>query len=81
MSNSFKSFKVSFEKNFILVSLKPFIFKKFTPINDIFSKNLFVSVLSFYKQLECGAKNPSIQKIKEFKKCFPTANTDEIFLT
>lgn len=37
--------------------------------------------LSFYKQIECGAKNPSIQKIKEFKKCFPTANTDEIFLS
>lgn len=36
---------------------------------------------SFYKQIECGAKNPSIQKIKEFKKNFPTANTDEIFLT
>ena len=36
--------------------------------------------LSFYKQIECGAKNPSIQKIKDFKKCFPTANTDEIFL-
>ncbi len=36
---------------------------------------------SFYKQIECGAKNPSIQKIKEFKKRFPTANTDEIFLT
>lgn len=37
--------------------------------------------LSFYKQIECGAKNPSIQKIKDFKKCFPVANTDEIFLT
>lgn len=37
--------------------------------------------LSFYKQIECGVKNPSIQKIKEFKKAFPTANTDEIFLT
>ncbi len=37
--------------------------------------------ISFYKQIECGAKNPSIQKIKEFKKSFPTANTDEIFLT
>ena len=37
--------------------------------------------LSFYKQIECGAKNPSIKKIKDFKKCFPTANTDEIFLT
>ena len=36
---------------------------------------------SFYKQIECGAKNPSIQKIKEFKKSFPTANTAEIFLT
>ena len=37
--------------------------------------------LSFYKQIECGAKNPSIQKIKDFKKCFPVANTDEIFLS
>lgn len=37
--------------------------------------------LSFYKQIECGAKNPSIQKIKQFKQAFPTANTDEIFLT
>lgn len=37
--------------------------------------------LSFYKQIECGVKNPSIQRIKEFKKAFPTANTDEIFLT
>lgn len=37
--------------------------------------------LSFYKQIECGAKNPSIKKIKDFKKCFPTANTDKIFLT
>ena len=36
--------------------------------------------LSFYKQIECGAKNPSIQKMKEFKKSFPTANTDKIFL-
>ena len=37
--------------------------------------------LSFYKQIECGAKNPSIQKIKDFKKYFPMANTDEIFLS
>ena len=37
--------------------------------------------LSYYKQIECGAKNPSIQKIKDFKKCFPVANTDEIFLS
>lgn len=37
--------------------------------------------LSFYKQIECGAKNPSIQKIKEFKNKFPTADTDRIFLS
>lgn len=37
--------------------------------------------LSFYKQIECGAKNPSIQKIKEFKNSFPMADTDEIFLS
>ena len=37
--------------------------------------------VSFYKQIECGAKNPSIQKIKQFKQKFPTANTQEIFLT
>ena len=43
--------------------------------------NIWGITLSFYKQIECGAKNPSIKKIKEFKKSFPTANTDEIFLT
>lgn len=43
--------------------------------------NLWGITLSFYKQIECGAKNPSIDKIKNFKKTFPTANTDEIFLT
>lgn len=37
--------------------------------------------LSFYKQIECGAKNPSIQKIKDFKKTFTTADTDKIFLS
>lgn len=37
--------------------------------------------LSFYTKIECGDKNPSIQNLKEFKKIFPTANTDEIFLT
>lgn len=37
--------------------------------------------LSFYKQIECGAKNPSIKKVKDFKKTFPTANADKIFLT
>lgn len=43
--------------------------------------NIWGITLSFYKQIECGAKNPSIEKIKNFKKQFPTANTDEIFLT
>lgn len=37
--------------------------------------------LSFYSKIESGDKNPSIQKIREFKEKFPTANTDEIFLT
>ena len=37
--------------------------------------------LSFYKKIESGDKNPSIQTIKNFKKCFPKANTDKIFLT
>ena len=37
--------------------------------------------LSFYSKIESGDKNPSIQKMKEFKKCFPTADTDEIFLS
>lgn len=37
--------------------------------------------ISFYKQIECGAKNPSIKKIKEFKDKFPTADVNEIFLT
>lgn len=37
--------------------------------------------LSFYKQIECGAKNPSIEKMKDFKISFPTANTDKIFLS
>lgn len=37
--------------------------------------------LSFYSKIESGDKNPSIQKIKDFKEKFPTANTDEIFLT
>lgn len=37
--------------------------------------------LSFYKQIECGAKNPSVEKIKEFKKSFPLADADKIFLS
>jgi len=36
---------------------------------------------SFYKQIECGFKNPSIKKVKDFKNAFPTANADKIFLT
>lgn len=43
--------------------------------------NMWGITLSFYKQIECGAKNPSIQKVKDFKRAFPTANTDKIFLT
>lgn len=37
--------------------------------------------LSFYKQIECGAKNPSLKTIRLFKKNFPTASVDEIFLS
>ena len=37
--------------------------------------------LSFYKQIECGAKNPSVGKIKDFKKAFPLADADKIFLS
>lgn len=37
--------------------------------------------LSFYTKIEIGNKNPSIQNIREFKKAFPTANADEIFLS
>lgn len=36
--------------------------------------------LSHYKQIECGAKNPSLSKIKIFKLKFPDANVGEIFL-
>ncbi len=37
--------------------------------------------LSFYIKLELGIKNPSLKTIKKFKKVFPTANVDNIFLT
>ncbi len=37
--------------------------------------------LSFYTKIENGDRNPSIKNIKEFKNRFPTANTDEIFLS
>lgn len=37
--------------------------------------------ISHYKKIEYGLKNPSLEKIKLFKVKFPTANTDEIFLT
>lgn len=43
--------------------------------------NMWGITTSFYKQIECGAKNPSVKKIKDFKKSFPTANVDEFFLT
>ncbi len=41
--------------------------------------NIWGISLSFYKQIECGAKNPSVQTIKIFKNKFPTADTDKIF--
>lgn len=37
--------------------------------------------LSFYSKIESGDKNPSIQNLIEFKKKFPTANINEIFLS
>lgn len=43
--------------------------------------NIWGVTISFYKQIECGAKNPSIQKLKEFKNKFPKANIDKIFLS
>lgn len=36
---------------------------------------------SFYKQIECGSKNPSIKNLKKFKEVFPAANVVEIFLS
>lgn len=36
--------------------------------------------ISHYKQIECGAKNPSLRKIKIFKSKFVNANVAEIFL-
>lgn len=36
--------------------------------------------LSHYKKIECGAKNPSLSKIKLFKIKFPNADIAEIFL-
>lgn len=37
--------------------------------------------LSHYKKIECGIKNPSLEKIKMFKIKFPMANVEDIFLT
>lgn len=36
--------------------------------------------LSFLKKIEAGEKNPSIQKVRKFKKVYPTADVGEIFL-
>lgn len=44
------------------------------------SKRLDITV-SFYTQIECGAKNPSIKTLKKFKQEFPTASVEEIFLS
>ena len=35
---------------------------------------------SFYKMIECGVRNPSIQSMKSFKKAFPSASIEQIFL-
>jgi DNA-binding XRE family transcriptional regulator len=36
--------------------------------------------ISHYKKIECGAKNPSLSKIRLFKIKFPDADIAEIFL-
>ena len=36
--------------------------------------------LSMYKQLECGAKNPSYKTMQRFKETFPMVDVSEIFL-
>lgn len=36
--------------------------------------------LSMYKQLECGAKNPSYKTMQKFKEVFPMVDVSEIFL-
>ena len=36
--------------------------------------------LSMYKQLECGAKNPSYKTMQKFKEIFPMVDVSEIFL-
>ena len=43
--------------------------------------NAWEITLSFYKKIEHGSRNPSIRKIRTFKKKFPEANTEEIFLS
>lgn len=44
------------------------------------AKTLDVSI-SMYKQMECGARNPSLSTMKKFKNEFPTADVSEIFLS
>lgn len=37
--------------------------------------------LCFYKKIEGGTKNPSISRVKEFKKAFSKTNIEKIFLS
>ena len=37
--------------------------------------------LSFYKQIEAGLKNPSLNNIKKFKRAYPNADINVIFLS
>ena len=53
--------------------------KTINKTNDEMAKTLGLS-LSMYKQMECGAKYPSLKTMQKFKEEFPTANVSEIFL-
>lgn len=53
--------------------------KTINKTNEEMAKTLGLS-LSMYKQMECGAKNPSLKTMQKFKEKFPTANVSEIFL-
>ena len=53
--------------------------KTINKTNEEMAKMLALS-LSMYKQMECGAKNPSLKTMQKFKEEFPTANISEIFL-
>lgn len=42
--------------------------------------NILGLSVSMYKQMECGAKNPSLKTMQTFKEKFPTASVSEFFL-